>query len=209
MLISFEGVEGAGKSTQIRLLAARLREEEGRANVLVTREPGDGPLGRALRELVLTPPEGIELDPVAELLLMLADRAQHCSQTLRPALQQGIVLCDRFADSSLAYQGNGRGLDLGLIDQLNTVATGGLTPDATVLLDIAPAVGLARQTQRNRMENEDSAFHARVRAGYLELARAHPQRFLVINADRAPEAVHLEIWNQIAPRLHGETDPKL
>ncbi len=201
MFITFEGVEGAGKSTQIRLLAARLREEEGLRNVLVTREPGEGALGRELRALVLTPPEGVQIDPLAELLLMLADRAQHVAQTLRPHLAGGIVLCDRYSDSSVAYQGCGRGIDRQQIEQLNTFATGGLQPDLTILLDIEPAIGLARQTLRTRMEDEAVSFHERVRAGYLEIAEANPARFLTLAADRSPEAVHTEIWGRVASLL--------
>src|SRR5580700_240844 len=125
MFITFEGVEGAGKSTQARLLAERLRGNDG-AHVLLTREPGDGPLGVRLRSLVLSPPDGVEIAELAELFIMLADRAQHVAGAIRPALDGGIhVLCDRYVDSSVAYQGYGRGLSIDEIDRLNTLATGG------------------------------------------------------------------------------------
>lgn len=201
MFITFEGVEGAGKTTQIARLAARLREAS-RQNVLTTREPGDGPLGRELRRLVLHPPMGLHVEPRAELLIMLADRAQHVGQVIRPNLESGnIVLCDRYADSSVAYQGYGRGLDIGEIMKLNAYATDGLQPDLTVLLDLDPAVGLARQRERNVMEDQAVPFHQRIRTGFLALAEAAPLRWLVLDASRPPDAVHQDIWASITSRL--------
>ncbi len=201
MFITFEGVEGAGKTTQIARLAARLREA-GRQDVLTTREPGDGPLGQELRRLALHPPMGIVVEPRAELLIMLADRAQHVGQVIRPHLEAGgIVICDRYADSSLAYQGYGRGLDLDEIAHLNDYATGGLQPDLTFLLDLDPAVGLARQRERTVMEEEALPFHQRIRAGFLALAEAAPERFVVLDAARPPDAVHEDIWNAVSSRL--------
>ena len=159
MFITFEGVEGAGKTTQIVRLASRLRAE-GRVDVLTTREPGDGPLGSELRRLALHPPAGITVEPRAELLIMLADRAQHVGQVIRPHLAGGgIVICDRYADSSVAYQGYGRGLDIAEITRLNDYATDNLKPDLTILLDLDPTLGLARQSERNIMEAESLAFH--------------------------------------------------
>lgn len=197
MFISFEGVEGAGKTTQIRRLAARLREA-GRQDVLETREPGGSLLGRELRQLVLHPPQGVVVEDRAELLIMVADRAQHVAQTVRPHLDAGgIVLCDRYADSSVAYQGSGRGLDIGEIDGLNAYATGGLVPDVTFLLDLDPVIGLARQQERSRMEGEALPFHARVRAGFLALAARYPGRFCVLDASRPPAEVHADIWARI------------
>lgn len=202
MLISFEGVEGAGKTTQMRLLADRLEAERGLRNVLLTREPGDGPLGQELRRLALHPPQGVPVDARAELFIMLADRAQHVGLVIAPHLMAGgIVLCDRYADSSVAYQGYGRGLDTAHIQSLNAFATQGLAPDLTVLLDLDPALGLARQHERSRMEEERLPFHERVRAGFLALARAEAQRFAVISADRMPEAVHADVWAAVAARL--------
>lgn len=201
MFVSFEGVEGAGKTTQIARLAARLREM-GRQDVLTTREPGDGPLGADLRRLALHPPMGLFVEPRAELLIMMADRAQHVGQVLLPHLDSGgIVLCDRYADSSLAYQGYGRGLDLAEIDALNAYATRGLLPDLTFLLDLDPAVGLARQKERSVMEEEALPFHRRIRAGFLALAEAEPSRWRVVDSSRPPDVVQEEIWAAVSQRL--------
>lgn len=201
LFITFEGVEGAGKTTQIARLAARLGAG-GRQDILTTREPGDGLLGAALRALALHPPMGLVVEPRAELLIMLADRAQHVGQVIRPHLASGgVVLCDRYADSSVAYQGHGRGLDIGEIVRLNGYATEGLMPDLTVLLDLDPALGLARQRERSVMEEEALPFHRRIRAGFLALARAEPARWLVLDSARAPEAVHLDIWEAVSGRL--------
>lgn len=202
MLITFEGVEGAGKTTQIALLAERLASERGLRNVLVTREPGDGPLGQELRRLALHPPHGMPVDNRTELFLMLADRAQHVGQVILPHLAaDGIVVCDRYADSSVAYQGCGRGLDIAHIQSLNQFATQGLVPNLTVLLDLDPAIGLARQHEQSRMERERMEFHQRVRAGFLALAQNEPHRFAVINAARPVDTVHEDIWAAVAPRL--------
>jgi len=201
MFITFEGVEGAGKTTQIARLAARLRAA-GRQDVLTTREPGDGPLGQELRRLALHPPMGMVVEPRAELLIMLADRAQHVEQVIRPHLGSGgIVVCDRYADSSVAYQGHGRGLDVGEIVHLNAYATGGLVPDLTVLLDLDPAVGLARQRERSVMEAQALPFHQRIRAGFLALAEAAPHHWLVLDAARPPSLVHEDIWVAVSARL--------
>ncbi len=201
MFITFEGVEGAGKTTQIRLLTDRLRQS-GRTDILTTREPGDGPLGTELRRLALHPPGGIHVAPRAELLIMLADRAQHVAHVVRPHLEQGgIVVCDRYADSSAAYQGYGRGLDIDEIKCLNTWATGGLLPDLTVLLDLDPAIGLSRQNERNVMEAQSLAFHTRVRKGFLALAEAAPAQWRVLDAARLPDIIHAEIWSLIEERL--------
>ncbi len=203
MFITFEGVEGAGKTSQIARLAARLRAG-GRQDVLVTREPGDGPLGAELRRLVLDPPLGIDVEPRAELLIMLADRAQHVAQVIRPHLASGgLVLCDRFTDSSAAYQGVGRGLGLDDVMRLNEYATNGLRPDITFLLDLDPGIGLARQTQRNRMEDEALPFHQAIREGYLALAARDPARFVVLDAARSPDAVVEDIW----ARVHAGLSP--
>jgi len=202
MFITFEGVEGAGKTTQIARLASRLRAE-GRADVLTTREPGDGLLGSELRRLALHPPPGITVEPRAELLIMLADRAQHVGQVIRPFLAAGgIVICDRYADSSLAYQGYGRGLDMAEIAHLNDYATDGLKPDITLLLDLDPAVGLARQNERNIMEAESLAFHARIWAGFLALAAQEPERWVVVAAERSAEEVAGDVWIAVERKSH-------
>lgn len=200
MLITFEGGEGAGKTTQMARLAERLRQERGLQNILTTREPGDGPLGEELRRLALHPPMGMPVDERAELFMMLADRAQHVGQVIMPHLAaDGIVLCDRFADSSVAYQGYGRGLDISRIHALNEMATQGLVPTRTVLLDLDPAVGLTRQHERSRMEEERLPFHLRVRDGFLKLAQQEPERIAVIDAARPPDDVQAGIWERLSP----------
>jgi len=183
--ITFEGGEGAGKSTHARLLAERLKAEGHPA--LLTREPGGTELGRWLLRLLAQ--EGPPLDHAAELLLFEAARAQHVTEIIRPTLERGdLVICDRFTDSTLAYQGYGRGLDLALIRKLNDVASGGLSPDLTLLLDLPPDLGLAREDHEgvsDRIGAEAVAFHERVREGYLALAKEEPQRFLVLDASLA------------------------
>lgn len=200
MFISFEGIEGAGKSTAQRLLADLLRE---RGHVpLLTREPGGCSLGRNLRPILLDARLS-GLSDRAELYLFLADRAQHVAEVVRPALESGqTVLCDRYTDSTLAYQGYGRGIDCEQLRRGNETATGGLVPELTILLDLPVATGLARAGQRNREEGtvlskgrfdaESQNFHERVRQGYLELAGEEPQRFAVIDATEPPEDVSLQ-----------------
>ena len=203
MFITFEGVEGAGKTTQIARLALRLRAE-GRVDVLTTREPGDGPLGSELRRLALHPPTGITVEPRAELLIMLADRAQHVGQVIRPHLAAGgIVICDRYADSSVAYQGYGRGLDIAEITRLNDYATDNLKPDLTILLDLNPTLGLSRQSERNIMEDESLAFHTRIRAGFLELAAQEPERWAIVEAGGCVENVTGEVWKAVVRKYPG------
>jgi dTMP kinase len=179
-LIAFEGVEGSGKSTQLELLR-RLLEERGR-EVVVTREPGGTPAGERVRALVLDP--GVELHPRAEALLFAAARAELVEAVIRPALERGaVVLCDRYLDSSLAYQGAARGLGRGPVSQVNRFATGGLLPDLVVLLDLDPAAGLARRARHpDRIEAQDLGFHRRVRDAFRDLAAAEPGRFAVVDA---------------------------
>ncbi len=178
--ISLEGIEGAGKTTQTRLLADWLTQKG--YDVLVTHEPGGTPLGQSLRQLLLHYP----LPQRTELLLYAADRATHVAQVLKPALQSNkVVLCDRYLDSTVAYQGWGRGLDVTLIEQMNHVATEGLTPDLTLWLDVPVAVGLARARGRgalDHMEQESLAFHERVRQGYQHLTAQYPERMVRIAA---------------------------
>jgi dTMP kinase len=179
-LIAFEGVEGAGKSTQLD----RLRDELERRGheVVVTREPGGTPVGERVRDVLLDPATG--LDPRAEALLFAAARAQLVEQVIRPALERGaVVLCDRYLDSSLAYQGGGRGLGRGPVQEVNRFATGGLLPDLVVLLDLDPAEGLGRNpASRDRIEVEGIGFHRRVREAFRELAADDPGRFAVVDA---------------------------
>lgn len=193
LFVTFEGVEGAGKTTQIALLKAAL-ERDGR-RVCVTREPGGDAVAEGVRQLLLSQ----EMSPRAELLLFLASRAQNVERVIKPELEQGaVVLCDRFIDSSVAYQGVARGLGRDTVAELNEFATGGLLPDITFLLDLDPQTGLMRQTDRNRMEEESLAFHLRVRQGYLQEAERSPNRFCVLDASLPPNKMHRLITRQIS-----------
>ena len=206
LFVTFEGGEGSGKSTQVTRLATRLRER-GLAP-LVTREPGGTPLAEGVRTLLLEP--AFTPGAVAEALLMVAARADLVSTVLRPALANGrVVLCDRYGDSTLAYQGAGRGLDAGLLAAWNRAATGGLAPDLTLLFDVSPELGLARRGraagQPNRLDLESEAFHTRVRERYLELARAEPARFVVLDAALGPDELAERVWAAISARLPATT----
>lgn len=200
-LIVFEGPEGAGKSTQVAHLAERLRAAG--VAVTVTREPGGTPTGDAIRNLLLH--RDVAIDPLVEFLLYSASRAQHVLEVIRPALDRGdVVLSDRYAGASVAYQGYGRGLDLAFIDDLNRRATGGLRPDLTVLLDLDPAEGLRRVAGRgaeDRLEREALAFHQRVRRGFLAQAEADPS-WLVLDAAGAAEVVADAAWSAATERCH-------
>jgi dTMP kinase len=203
VLITFEGPDGSGKTTQVRLLAGWLRTEG--HDVLITREPGGTDIGDQIRQ-VLHDPHNTAMDARTEILLYSASRAQHVAQRIRPALAAGkIVISDRYADSTLAYQGYGRRLDLETLRTITAFATGGLTPDLTLYLDIAPHEGLERRRQGggewNRLDAEALEFHQQVRAGYLELARQDPQRWVVINAARSEEEVQTEIRSVVQARL--------
>jgi len=202
LFITFEGVEGAGKSTQVRLLVERLQQAG--YHVVATREPGGTSLGDAIRSLVLEKLDAA-IDPTTEALLMCASRAQLVRQVIRPQLEQGcIVICDRYSDSTYAYQGYGRGLDLAALRAVNEFATGGLLPDLTVLLDLDPALGLARrfvkEGQANRLDRLDLDFHQRVREGYLNLSK-ESTRWYIVDAAREPSAVATAIWEAVAPIL--------
>lgn len=190
-LISFEGGEGAGKSTQVQRVCQWL-EADGHA-VLVTRQPGGTGYGQRIRQLILAPNSEESLSAKAELFLYLADRAHHVDTVIQPALAAGkIVLCDRYTDSTLAYQGYGRGLDLNELKTLNHLATTGLEPDLTLWLDIAPALGRERILGRqslDRLEAESLAFHERVRAGYTSLAQEQPKRWRQLNANQSEDQI--------------------
>jgi dTMP kinase len=206
MLVTFEGIEGSGKSTHLPRLAAHLRA--GGRIVLETREPGGTPAGAAIRRLLLGP-EATPLTPLAELLLYLADRAQHVEQVIRPALASGaVVLCDRFSDSTLAYQSFGRGLDLPTVRALDAQARGGVVPDLTLLFDCPVTEGLARARNRgvppDRFERETLAFHDRTRAGFRALAGAEPARFCVLDATQPVDAVQARVVGAVERRLEGE-----
>jgi dTMP kinase len=200
--VSFEGGDGTGKTTQIHALENYL-VQQGRSCV-VTREPGGTSLGKLIRQVLLEVGDH-DIAPSTELFLYLADRAQHVNEIIRPALAAGkIVLCDRFTDSTVAYQGYGRGIDLKLLRQLNDVADGGVSPDLTILLDCPVAMGLGRTSRRpsvegqpreDRFERETIEFHEKIRAGFLAMARAEPARFRVIDAAQAVDDVARDIQN--------------
>jgi dTMP kinase len=205
LFITLEGPEGTGKSTQAKLLARRLRREGYEA--VLTREPGGTRIGRRIREVILAPGHRA-MCPETELGLYFSDRAQHLREVVWPALHSGkIVVSDRFTDSTLAYQGYGRGLSLPLIRRLDRIMTGGFRPDVTVLLDLTAATGLSRARRRNReseshrkegrFEIETLGFHERVRGGYLELARREPGRFLLVPAEGSPAKVHEAVWARL------------
>jgi dTMP kinase len=208
MFITFEGIEGSGKSTQIALLADYLTAK-GVRHVL-TREPGGTLIGDQIRKILLDPANRA-LDPAAELLLYAASRAQHLREIIIPALAGGAnVLCDRFSDATLAYQGYGRGLDIEMIRALDRIVTAGMRPDLTLLFDIEAASGVARARGRNnslgleaeaRFENEELAFHERVRQGYLALVAQEPERIQVVDASSAAEAVQVKVRKIVEERL--------
>ncbi len=204
MFITLEGPDGSGKSTQARLLAEWLRGQG--YEVVLTREPGGTDIGDQIR-VVLHDPRNTAMGAQTEILLYSASRAQHVSQFIRPALAAGkIVISDRYADSTLAYQGYGRGLDLGTLRAITGFATGGLTPDLTLYLDITAQEGLQRRQsggdEWNRLDAEALEFHQRVRAGYLELVEQEPERWVVIDAARSVEEVQTEIRAQVQARLN-------
>jgi dTMP kinase len=215
-LIAFEGVEGAGKSTQLELLRQALEGRRrgpgdrrggppvGRAReVVVTREPGGTPAGERIRALLLDPQ--VDLDPRAEALLFAAARAELVERVIRPALERGaLVLCDRYLDSSLAYQGGARGLGQGPVEQVNRFATGGLLPDLVVLLDLDPADGLRRRSRDpDRIEAQDLDFHRRVRQAFRDLAAADPERFTVVDATAPVPDVAARVEAAVLALLEG------
>jgi dTMP kinase len=194
IFITFEGIDGCGKSTQMRLLASWLRLRG--LEVITTREPGGTPLGKRLRTVLLD--SQIEVDPLAELLLFAADRAQHVRKLLRPAIESGgMVLSDRYADATAAYQGAGRSFTPEVISQVIQLATEGLKPDLTLVFDLPVAECLARTVRRtegeektDRLDAEDAAFHMRVRSAYLQMAAAEPERFRIIDASGSVNETH-------------------
>lgn len=195
--IVFEGVEGAGKTTQINQTAEWLQHKHGKdKSIVITREPGGTKLGKQIRQLLLEDPTSW-VGNRTELLLYGADRAQHVESVIRPQLEQGnIVLCDRFTDSTIAYQGYGRGFDLDEIDRVNQLATGGLQSDLTCWLDLDVEIGLQRVLRRgkpDRMEQATLDFHQRVRQGYQELANSYPNRIVRIDANQSEVVIQTEI----------------
>lgn len=200
VFVSFEGGDGVGKSTQVALLGHHLATL-GR-EVVVTREPGGTPLGLELRRAIL---HGEDLDPRTEALLYAADRAHHVASLVRPALERGaVVLTDRYLDSSVAYQGTGRGLGADEVERLSLWAVRDLLPDVTVLLDLDPAVGLARITgDRDRLESAGDEFHRATRDAFLARAAADPGRWLVVDASRPADEIAAQVRDRLAPLLGG------
>jgi len=203
--ITFEGPEGSGKTTQMRSLGDILKKHK--VPFVLTREPGGSRLSTHLRRWILNRLD-YPLSPEAELFLFLADRAQHVEEVLRPALKAGkVVLCDRYTDSTLAYQGGGRGFDMEWLKAVNQAATGGLTPNLTLLFDLPVEKGLERAKGRgkgrDRMEREKGAFHRRVRQAFLKIARAEKHRMLLVDASGNKETVFREMTDKILRRLPG------
>jgi dTMP kinase len=202
--ITFEGPDGSGKSTQAGLLAERLKALG--LDVLLTREPGGTPLGERVRHVLLARDEGRH-SPRADALLFDAARAQHVDDVIAPALRRGaVVVCDRYADSTVAYQGYGSGLPLGRLREIGAFATRGMLPDRTILLDLSVEAGLARRsrgapegmTRFEAAESFDAAYHERVRSGFLALARAEPTRWSVVDADRPPDVIARDVYLLVA-----------
>lgn len=211
MLITLEGIEGSGKSTQMSGICSYLQTIG--HTCIPTKEPGGTPIGEKIRAILLDPAHN-HLDPMAELLLYAADRAQHVNELIRPAIARGeIVVCDRFADSTLVYQGAARNLDADLIRQLNRLVMADILPDITFLLDLPPEIGLSRawreihsgnrDTAESRFESEAVKFHRQVRAGYLALAEAEPARFRVIDASADADGVQSVIVRELDRFLEG------
>jgi dTMP kinase len=206
-LISFEGSEGSGKSTQIARLAAHLQKTH--REVLSTREPGGTEIGEQIRNIIVHNSKGDEMSAETELLLFTAARAQLVREIIAPALGRGaIVLCDRFLDSSTVYQGIGRNLAMDPVNQINRFAVGNVMPDVTIVLDVPTKVSLSRLKQRasdlpDRMERENVDFYEKVRTGYLLLAKGMPERFIVVDGTKSEDVVAKRIWTEVQARLKG------
>ena len=203
MFITLEGPEGSGKTTQAYLLAEYLKEKG--VDLVLSREPGGTSIGDKIRD-ILHDPANTEMFPWAEVLLYSASRAQLVAQTIRPSLEAGkVVVCDRYADSTMAYQGYGRGLDLKALRELTQLATGGLTPDLTLYIDIQPELGLERRLsggdEWNRLDQETLDFHRRVRSGYLELIAMAPERWVTVDGSPSIDEVHRAVRSVVDKRM--------
>ncbi|MBU7007744.1 dTMP kinase [Phosphitispora fastidiosa] len=200
IFITFEGPDGAGKTTQIKMLGLSL--EQLNKSVVYTREPGGTSISEEIRGLLLDP-RNKEMVARTEALLYAAARAQHVEEVIRPAIEKGqIVLCDRYTDSTIAYQGFGRGIDIGFLNELNAMAVAGVVPDLTLIFDLDPDIGIGRINEKrivaageekDRIEQENMEFHRKVRQGFRDLALSEPQRCKIINAGRDPETIHSEV----------------
>lgn len=194
--VVFEGGDGGGKTTQATMLVDHLRARG--VDVVATRQPGGTATGQAIRDIVLAAPGGDPLSARAEFLLFAADKAQHVDELIRPALERGaVVVCDRYTDSSLAYQGTGRAQDGAELASLLGWATAGLLPDLTVVLDVAPEEAVATKDGKDRIEDEDAAFHARVRQAFLDLAQRDPDRYLVLPARDPRETIAAAVASRV------------
>jgi dTMP kinase len=203
--ITLEGPEGAGKTTQLKQVSKQL--DILGINHIITRDPGGTPLGRQIRRILLNPENPV--NPMSELLLYQADRAQHVSEIILPALQEGkLVLCDRYIDSTMAYQGYARGIDFAIIENLNQVATGGLRPELTILFDLDSSEGLARLHPggHDRLEREAIEFHHKVRDGYHQLVKKEPDRWKVIDASKPMTTVQTEFRKLLTEQLGSKYD---
>lgn len=198
LFISLEGIEGTGKTTQARLLYERLIDYG--FDVILTKEPGGTPIGESIREILLKI-DHKEMSHITELFLYNAARAQHLYEKILPALKKGkIVITDRFSDSTIAYQGYGRGIDINLLKTLDDIATGGIKPDITILFDLDVEIGLKRNRGINkidRLELEDIEFHKRVREGYLRIAESEPKRIRIIDASEPMFVISEKIWESV------------
>jgi dTMP kinase len=213
MFISFEGIEGSGKTTNISR-AVRFLQDKGH-DCVITREPGGTRIGEKIRAILLDP-SSKEMDPLTELLLYTADRSQHVKELISPLLSSGkTVVCDRYFDATVVYQGYARGLDTELILRLHRLLFENLKPDITILLDLSPEIGLsrawkqidkgARDRLETRFEEETLSFHKKVRSGYLEMARLEPERFRIIDASKKPDQVREEIIRTLAAEINDRT----
>ena len=210
LFITFEGIDGCGKSTQRELLAQQLKQHG--FEVVVTREPGGTVIGEDIRQLLISD-ASVHIAPNTELLLYVAARAQHVAELIRPSLEAGrIVISDRYTDSTVAFQGYGRGLELDMIEELNRVATGGLVPDLTIVFDMDPAAARLRSGSRpvggllGAFDDQHAEFHERMRAGYLKIAQNEPWRIRVVDASGSAEATHSSVMALVQPKLEERRD---